>query len=125
MTNHMNGQVTCLSKRRVLHDLLVIWKTSARGTVSQFGDVNVKPLSVPASSGDAFKTTLLETVQKKEYNKRIIITSSVWLFTNAPLLQSSTLDKPMNQSGEGTIFVRTETYRNIKLCLFLCGVDSP
>ena len=64
MTNYMNGQVTSLSKRRMLDNLLVIWKTSARGTVSQFGDVNVKPLSVPASSGDAFKTTLLETVQK-------------------------------------------------------------
>ena len=64
MTNYMNGQVTGLSKRRMLDNLLVIWKTSARGNVSQFGDVNVKPLSVPASSGDAFKTTLLETVQK-------------------------------------------------------------
>ena len=62
MTNYMNGQVTCLSKRRVLDNLLVIWKTSARGTVSQFGEVNVNPLSVPASSGHAFKTTLFETV---------------------------------------------------------------
>ena len=37
-------------------NLLVIWKTSPRGSVSQFGDVNVNPLSVPASSGNALIT---------------------------------------------------------------------
>ena len=34
--------------------LFDIWNTSARGSVSQFGDVNVNPLSVPASIGKAW-----------------------------------------------------------------------
>ena len=44
-------------------NLLVIWKTSPRGSVSQFGDVNVNPLSVPASSGNALIT--FESVTQK------------------------------------------------------------
>ena len=34
---------------------LVILKTAAFGTVGQLGEVNVKPLSVPASIGSAWK----------------------------------------------------------------------
>ena len=44
-------------------NLLVIWKTSPRGSVSQFGDVNVNPLSVPASSGNAL--IIFESVTQK------------------------------------------------------------
>ena len=35
--------------------------TSARGSVSQFGDVNVKPLSVPASKGKTCPEQLIIT----------------------------------------------------------------
>ena len=64
--------------------------TSSLGSVSQLGEVKVSPLSVPASIGE----TLIFKVS-----------------AHFPLLQSSTFDRPMNQSGEGTIAVKQDTFR--------------
>ena len=61
------------------------------GTVGQFGDVNVNPLSVPASIGSA---------------------STVRVSVKCPFgPQRSKLSKPTNQSGEGTNLDIRETWK--------------
>ena len=68
--------------------MLVIMVTSSLGCVAQLGEVNVRPLSVPASIGD---------------------TSSLAWSTHPPSLHRSRLSRPMNQSGEGTRAVRQDS----------------
>jgi len=66
----------------------VILKATPAGSVGQFGEVKVNPLSVPASSGSA---------------------SNVRESMKCPPWQRFKLSRPMNQSGEGTNFVKRET----------------
>ena len=86
--------------------LFDIWNTSARGSVSQFGDVNVNPLSVPASIGKAWYSNNITFL-------KLMTTSVLKAGMKSPSLQRLTLSSPMNQSGEGTIFVITDIWEII------------
>ena len=86
--------------------LFDIRNTSARGSVSQFGDVNVNPLSVPASIGKAWYSNNITFL-------KLITTSVLKAGMKSPSLQRLTLSRPMNQSGEGTIFVITDIWEII------------
>ena len=107
--------------------------TSALGSVSQLGDVNVKPLSVPASSGNAWQiqfaiyTNTICNSNKYSGNAwqiqfaiyAIIICNSnkfCWQTSvlkdcmKRPSWHKLRLSRPMNQSGDGTIFVITDIW---------------
>ena len=54
---------------------LEIWKITPGGSVGQFGDVKVNPLSVPASSGKALKKIGFGRIKSNKKKTSVVMES--------------------------------------------------
>ena len=88
-------------------------KMFSAGVEGQLGDVNVKPLSVPASIGPTCQSNGVHANERHRHRPIIVaaiaLTLMATLSTHWPSMHRLKLSRPTNQSGEGTIRDASDT----------------